>query len=80
MAMFDWPEQTQTSPTSTSRTVMVFSPATVISSGPPADSGSSDTRQRPLASAVVEALRPPISTLTCSPGAAVPQTGTEASR
>ena len=49
--MFDCPEPTQTSPTSTSSRVSVLVPATVSVSGPPALSGSSLTSHLPCASA-----------------------------
>ena len=45
--MFDCPLQTQTSPTSTSRTSTLFSPAIVMVNGPPARSGCSRTLHRP---------------------------------
>jgi hypothetical protein len=74
--MFDWPEHTHTSPTSTSLNVSVFFPATVISIGAPASIASSVTRHLPCASATAAASRPPAFTATASPGSAVPQTGT----
>ena len=46
--MFDWPEQIQTSPTSTSSNVIVFLPLTVSVCGPPAASGSSVTCHLPF--------------------------------
>ena len=45
--MFDWPEQIQTSPTSTSSNGTVFLPRTVMVCGPPAGIGSSTTCQLP---------------------------------
>ena len=45
--MFDWPEQIQTSPTSTSSTASLFLPVTASVCGPPTGSGSSVTQ--PLA-------------------------------
>ena len=49
---FDWPEQNHTSPTSTSLSVTVFLPVTVMASGPPAFMGPSRAVQQPPASAV----------------------------
>jgi hypothetical protein len=72
--MFDWPEQTQTSPTRTFLKVSVLRPATVNSNGPPALCGPTKTSQRPRASAVALALSPRNETVTRSPGSAQPQT------
>ena len=73
--MFDWPEQIQTSPTSTSSSVIVFLPLIVIVCGPPAGMRV----ERDLPRAIVAGLgaltltvqRP---TVTSSPGSAQPQT------
>src|SRR4051812_38400914 len=72
--MFDWPEPTQTSPTSTLCTVTVVLPATVISYGPPALSGPKRTAHRPSAPVVVDSLAPATVTVTFSPGSAQPHT------
>ena len=73
--MFDWPEQIQTSPSSTSWNVTVFLPATTIASGlPSASIGGSLQRHLPSAAAIAETELPASFTVTVSPGAAVPQT------
>ena len=72
--MFDWPEQSQTSPTSTSSKVIVFLPLTVSVCGPPAGSGSSVTDHLPSSSALAVLVWPAIVTVTSSPGSAQPQT------
>ena len=77
--MFDWPAQTQTSPTCTSRIRIVFAPETVSSKGPPARRSDSTTRHRPPA-AFADAVFPWIRTVTASPSVAVPQTGTSVPR
>jgi len=78
--MFDWPAQIQTSPTSTSRISTwppVREPAmdrargTVLTA-----SGASCTFHSPAASAVACRTWPPKRTVTSSPAAARPQTGT----
>ncbi len=71
------PEQNHTSPTTTFLNVSAFSPATRNS--PPsahALSGASAVFQRPCASAVAVAVCPANDTVTFSPGAALPHTGT----
>ena len=73
--MFDWPEQTQTSPTSRLFTVTVLSPVIFIVRGPPSFSGFSFTLHLPSA-AVVLTFWLANSTVTFSPSRAVPQTGT----
>ena len=78
--MFDCPDPTHTSPTSTSFSTMVFLPFTVSESAGPTLSGSSFTRQSPLASAFVVLVCPAMLTVTSSSGAAVPQTGAGTSR
>ncbi len=81
ISMFDWPEQSQTSPTSTLALVMVFLPVTT--SGRPlvlAARGARRTSQSPLSSAVVLRFWPAKATATSSPGSAVPQTGTSMPR
>src|SRR5258706_1430334 len=80
ISMFDWPEQTQTSPTKTFFNVIVFFPATTISNGPPAFNGLSVTDHLPPASAVGLTGCFLNVTVTFSPGAAVPQIGTFVSR
>ena len=78
--MFDCPEQSQTSPTSTSLNVTAVLPPETTS-GVPACFGSafiagSLTSHLPESSAVAEASWPRNLTVTFSPGSAVPQTGT----
>jgi hypothetical protein len=80
IAMFDCPDASHTSPTSTSLTVSVFLPDTVSVSASPAGRGSSFTDQLPARSAVVFFVCLPSVTLTSSPASAQPQTGTAASR
>ena len=80
IAMFDWPEPSQTSPTSTSEKVTVFWPLTVSVCGPAAASGASFTDHLPSAPAFAVAVWPAIVTVTSSPGAAVPHTGTAVAR
>ena len=54
--MFDWPEQTQTSPTRIFLSVRVSPPALMVSScGPPVSSFARVTFQRPWSSALAEA-------------------------
>ena len=55
ISMFDWPEQTHTSPTRMFFSVMVLpdEPLTVISSGWPTSSLASTTFQRPSSPALV---------------------------
>ena len=71
------PEQNHTSPTTTFLNVSAFSPAT-RNSAPSAHalSGASAVFQRPCASAVAVAVCPANDTVTFSPGAALPHTGT----
>jgi hypothetical protein len=68
--MFDWPEQSQTSPIRMSDACAA--PALSVK-GPPASIAGSATRQPPLSSAVALRRAEPSVTVTCSPGAAVPQ-------
>ena len=77
-AMLLWPEQSQTSPTRTSRTTRSFT----LRSRPSdeAASGFRSTRQRPSAPTVVVRSCPSNATRTASPAAPVPQTGTRTSR
>ena len=78
--MFDWPEASQTSPTSTSLTVSVFLPLTVSVCGAPAGASlSSRTSHLPSSPALVDCERPAIVTVTSSPGSAQPQIGMTAS-
>ena len=80
-SMFDWPDASQTSPTTTSRMVTVFFPVTTSSAGSAeAGTAASVTRQRPLASVVVLTCWPLKETVTCSPASARPQTGRALSR
>ena len=71
------PEQNHTSPTTTFLNTSAFSPAT-WNSAPSAHafSGASAVFQRPCASAVAVAVCPAKDTVTFSPGAALPHTGT----
>ena len=76
-SMLDWPEATQTSPTTTSETVSLFLPATVISNGPGAESFRFRASiHLPAASALAVAEMPLSDTVTSSPGSALPQIGT----
>ena len=72
--MFDWPEQIQTSPASTSLKLIVFLPLTVSVYGPPVGSGSSVTCHLPSGPAVAVLLWSLMVTVTSSPGSAQPQT------
>ncbi len=75
--MLDCPEASQTSPTSTSVILIVFLPCTVISSGPTgAFARFKSSRHFPSALAVASTVWPFNATLTFSPAAAQPQTGT----
>ena len=77
ISMFDWPPQSHTSPTSTSLSVSVFSPAMVISRGDAlAGIASRRTIHLPPSSAVADFSWPPKRTVTFSPAFAHPQTGT----
>ena len=71
------PEQNHTSPTTTFLKTSAFSPAT-RNSAPSAHAciGASSVFQRPCALAVAVAVCPANETVTFSPGAAFPQTGT----
>ena len=68
ICMFDWPEQIQTSPASTSLKVRVFLPLTVSVYGPPVGSGSSVTCHLPSAPAVAVLHWSLMVTVTSSPG------------
>ena len=72
--MFDWPEQSQTSPTAMSSAVAAepSAPVTLIESGPPAARAGNSACHRPFASAVAVFVSPPRLTLTRSRGFAVP--------
>src|SRR5262249_33260666 len=72
--MFDWPEQIQTSPTSTSSSLSSFLPLIFSVCGPPTAIGSSVTCHLPSAPAVTFCVCLSMDTLTTSPGSAVPQT------
>ncbi len=75
--MFDCPDASHTSPTTTSETVTVSEPRAVNTPGVACTaSGSSVTLHRPAASASAVLLCPANSTVTFSPASAVPQTGT----
>ena len=78
--MFDWPEQIQTSPASTSLKVRVFLPLTVIVYGPPVGSGSSITSHFPFGPALAVLPWSLMVTVTSSPGSAQPQTRSFCSR
>ena len=76
-SIFDCPEQSQTSPTTTLVNVRVFSPLTTrLSPTELALSVGSRTSHLPSAPAVVSALRLPKETVIFSPAFAKPQTGT----
>ena len=72
-SMFDWPAQTQTSPTAT-LPIVRWSP-TVMLCGPPASIRGRVTVQRPFTSATVLNSRPSNVTFTWRPGPAQPQIG-----
>ena len=72
--MLDWPEATQTSPITTSESVSLFFPATVISNGPGAESSRFRASiHLPAASALAVAAMPLSDTVTSSPGSPLPQ-------
>src|SRR5258706_8868921 len=73
-SMFDCPEATHTSPTSTSWNVMAFEAFTVSVKGPPAEDGGRYKLHLPRSSAVVLACVPRNSAATRSPDAAIPHT------
>ncbi len=73
-AMFDWPEQIQTSPTNTSENVLVSSAAIVMVCGPPAGSGSSRMSNRPSLSDLAVPSCPASSTRTSVSADVQPQT------
>src|SRR4051794_31588390 len=74
--MFDCPDATHTSPITMFFTVIVFSPATVISTAsPPAGIAPSTTAHFPSASAVADCFCRPSVTVTFSPESAFPQIG-----
>ena len=80
--MLDCPEQSQTSPTSTSVNTTVSAPADTVKRWASAEvfSGSRSTRHCPEASAVAVFFCPANSTVTTAFGSAIPQTGTGWSR
>ena len=74
--MFDWPEQTQTSPVTISRETIVSLPAVMTRSPSGCDAMESRmTFHRPLPPAVVFLICPASLTVTRAPGVAQPQTG-----
>ena len=74
MPMFDWPEQSQTSPERTSLSSIVLLPLMVIVNGPPALGVFSFSFQSPSAVAVAAACSPQdAATEIFSPGFAQPQ-------
>ena len=76
ISMFDWPEHSHTSPTSTSVRRWLMSPALTTSAcGPPALCAGSSMRQRPVASAVAVAFAVFSDTVTRVPASARPQIG-----
>ncbi len=80
-SILDCPEQSQTSPISTSLISILFEPRAVSVCGPPAGIDSRATFQRPSALAVAVAVDPPDrATVTFSPGLAQPQMGMGFSR
>ncbi len=80
ICMFDWPEQSQTLPKSTSRTSMVCGPVTVIVCGPPAGKASNLASHLPWASATAVAVLPASLTVTSLLGCVQPQTVVATSR
>src|ERR1035438_10391628 len=80
--MFDWPDPSHTSPTSTSLMTIgtpgapPFLPVIVIVKGPPDFSFANRTIHVPVASAVADFVWPLNFTVIFSPGSAVPQMGT----
>ena len=81
--MLDWPEENQTSPTSTPLSEIDFPLSFFASSprsSPDAFRGSSFTIQSPNLSATAALLCPAKSTVTLLPGSSNPQTGTLDSR
>ncbi len=74
-SMFDWPEHSHTSPTSTSRTTRCSLPSSMSSAyGPPAAWRGSVASQRPFASASAVACAPSKPSLTRAPGVDQPHT------
>ena len=73
-SMFDWPEQSHTSPIAISSDAALapFAPVTLILNGPPPARAGKLALHRPLASVVVVAFEPAKVTLSCSPGVALP--------
>jgi len=59
ISMLDWPEQSHTSPTSTSSNFTVFDPLTCSTCGPPAVIFGSVTFHSPRSFATARALLPP---------------------
>ena len=79
--MLDWPDASQTSPTSMFFNTSLFRPVMTISRGSAeAVIGLSVAVHSPLASAVASIFWPANSTVTSSPGLAVPYMGTSWSR
>ena len=79
--MFDSPTHTQTSPTYTSlNTTLDSVPSTDSLYGPPVSGGANSADQRPSSSAVAGQLHSPRLMVSSSPGSAVPQMRTAASR
>ena len=68
--MFDWPEQSQTSPTSRSVTSTVFAPVTLRVYGPLTGNGPSLATHLPDSGTVVSNSWPAVATSTLRPGAA----------
>ena len=76
-AMFDWPEQTHTSPTTTFVILIVFALETVISDGSArAGPAGSVAVHLPSSFARAFAVLPSKETVTSAPGSVQPQTGT----
>jgi hypothetical protein len=79
--MFDWPEQSHTSPTSRSPTSCArVGECAERECGPPAGMAGNVTLQRPDASARARCVAEPSVTVTSSPAFAVPQTAIGRSR
>src|SRR5262245_23114442 len=74
-SMFDWPDASHTSPTSTSRKSRRSAPAWTLSvNGPPAGFGDRVTFHAPSGETVARPLLPASRTVTASLGFAHPQT------
>src|SRR2546423_14879754 len=80
ISMFDWPEQSHTSPNMTLPNVASFSPLTLSVYGPPARNGPIVVRHVPFWSAVALEVLLLIVTVTVARGVVQPNTGSFISR